>query len=346
MQDIIIHNMTKTYPGNSEPALKNFNLHIQAGTIVSLLGPSGCGKSTILRLVAGFERADTGTIQLGDTVVSDRHIWTPAEKRGVGMVFQDYALFPHLNVYQNIGFGYKGTDCHSRIQEVIELVNLKGLENRFPNALSGGQQQRVALARALTRRPVVVLMDEPFSSLDEELRMQMRIEIKRIIKESGTTAIFVTHDQKDAITISDQVVVMDHGMIQQVGSPRDIYQSPENLFVANFVGRTNLLRGVVHRERGTVETVIGELPIGHIHHDHGEAKVHVSLRPEGLFLDPNGPIIGCIINYTYMGSSIDAEIQVRGTDQILLTHMHSDQPFQVGDLVHFDIMSGYVSVFT
>lgn len=178
MQDIIMNNLSKTYLGNKEPALKHFNLHVKPGTLVSLLGPSGCGKSTTLRLVAGFERADSGTIQLGDTIVSDEHTWIPAEKRGVGMVFQDYALFPHLSVYENIGFGYKGKDRHERIQEVIELVNLTGFEKRYPNALSGGQQQRVALARALARRPLLVLLDEPFSSIDEELRMLSRFLIK------------------------------------------------------------------------------------------------------------------------------------------------------------------------
>ena len=175
MLDIELKLITKTYPGTNNPAVNSLCLGVEKGSIITLLGPSGCGKSTTLRLIAGFERPEQGTITIANKVVSDEKTWIPPEKRGVGMVFQDYALFPHLNVFNNVGFGYQEKDKQKRIEEVLNLVNLRGLEQRFPHELSGGQQQRVALARALARRPVVVLLDEPFSNLDADLRSHMRV---------------------------------------------------------------------------------------------------------------------------------------------------------------------------
>ena len=241
MFDIELKAVRKTYLGNEEPAVKNLSLRVEKGSIITLLGPSGCGKTTTLRLIAGFERADSGSIALAGKIVSDSDTWIPPEKRGVGMVFQDYALFPHLNVFNNVGFGYKEKDREKRVYEVLALVNLRGYENRFPHELSGGQQQRVALARALARNPVVVLLDEPFSNLDADLRNQMRRDVASIIRNAGATAVFVTHDQKDALAVSDQVVVMKDGQIEQIGSPREIYQFPETEFVATFeIGRAHV----------------------------------------------------------------------------------------------------------
>ena len=344
---IELKGVTKTYPGNNEPAVKNLSLAVKEGSIITLLGPSGCGKSTTLRLIAGFERAETGTITLAGKIVSDKNTWIPPEKRGVGMVFQDYALFPHLNVFKNVGFGYKGKDRDERIMEVIELVNLKGYENRFPHELSGGQQQRVALARALTRRPVVVLLDEPFSNLDADLRVHMRLEVKRIIKEAGATAIFVSHDQKDALAISDRIIVMNEGVVQQQGTPKEIYQYPSNKFVANFVGQSNILEGIMGENEESVITNLGIIPCRHTHGLKAGEKVYISIRPESLEMDKEGQIEGHIKEATFTGESIDALVEVvlnNGICQDILTHIHPEEDIKVGDVVKFKVLPHFVAV--
>ncbi len=347
MLAIELKGVTKTYPGSDEPAAKSISLSIEQGSIVTLLGPSGCGKSTTLRLIAGFERAEAGSIALAGKIVSDSSTWTPPEKRGVGMVFQDYALFPHLNVFKNIGFGYKGKDRNHRIMEVIELVNLKGYEKRFPHELSGGQQQRVALARALTRRPVVVLLDEPFSNLDADLRVHMRMEVRRIIKEAGATAIFVSHDQKDALAISDRVIVMKDGVVQQCGTPREIFQYPENRFVAGFVGQTNILKGKIGPDGNSVITELGVIPCYHTHNHQPGEDVTVSVRSAGLERDSEGEVHGIVKEYTYTGESIDVavEVSISGNESItLLAHIHPEEEVKKGDLLRFKVLPNFVAV--
>lgn len=346
MYDIELIGVSKFYAGAKEPAICNLSLGVEKGSIITLLGPSGCGKTTTLRLIAGFERAGRGTIALGGKVVSSENTWIPPEKRGVGMVFQDYALFPHLNVFDNVGFGYKNWDRSERVKEVLELVNLKGYERRFPHELSGGQQQRVALARALTRRPVVVLLDEPFSNLDADLRNHMRTEIKRIIKEAGTTAVFVSHDQKDALAISDRIVVMNNGIIQQNGTPRDIYQFPANKFVATFVGNTNILEGTIGADAQSVDTVIGNIPCTHTHDLGPGEKVYISVRPDSLELDEKGQIQGRMKQYTYTGEAIDAiiEVELPGGSHDLLVHIHPEEMFKVGDMLKFTVLPNFVAV--
>ncbi|MTI96276.1 MAG: ABC transporter ATP-binding protein [Firmicutes bacterium] len=347
MYDIELKSVTKTYRGASAPAVKDINLAVEKGSIVTLLGPSGCGKSTTLRLIAGFEWADSGQISLAGKVVSNERTSIPPEKRGVGMVFQDYALFPHLNVFNNIAFGYKGKDRTARVREVLELVNLGGFDNRFPHELSGGQQQRVALARALARRPVVVLLDEPFSNLDADLRTQMRMEIKRIVKEAGTTAVFVSHDQKDALAISDRVVVMRDGVIQQNGSPRGIYQFPANKFVATFVGNTNILKGRIGHDGQSVDTELGILPCTHTHDLRPGEKVYISVRPDSLELADDGQIQGIMKEYTYTGESIDAVLEVPlagGKTKDLLVHVHPEEMCKVGDKLSFTVLPNFVAV--
>lgn len=316
---------------------------IEKGEIVTLLGPSGCGKTTTLRLIAGFERADAGEVWLGGKCMSsDAQGWTPPEKRGVGMVFQDFALFPHINVFDNVAFGYKGKDKKERVDEVLALVNLTGLEHRYPHELSGGQQQRVALARALAKRPVVILLDEPFSSLDADLRQQMRTEIKRIIKETGITAVFVSHDQKDALTISDKVIVMKDGVIQQMGTPRDIYQKPANHFVATFVGQTNVIKGRYCKENKCFETILGSVPCGCAHSEKSDESCHgldecaLFIRPESLILDPNGPIEGRVKEYTYSGDAVDVLFVIErpeGAYEEILVHLHTHEAIHTGDVL-------------
>lgn len=347
MFDIELQSITKTYIGTDTPAIRNLCLAVEKGSIVTLLGPSGCGKSTTLRLIAGFERADQGIIRLAGKVVSDESTWIPPEKRGVGMVFQDYALFPHLSVFNNVGFGYKEKDRKERVKEVLDLVNLNGFEERFPHELSGGQQQRVALARALARRPVVVLLDEPFSNLDADLRTHMRIEVKRIIKEAGATAVFVSHDQKDALAISDRVIVMKDGVIQQNGTPREIYQFPANKFVATFVGQTNILEGTIGPDAQSVITDLGTIPCNHTHELPPGERVFISIRPDSLEMDPDGSIEGRITQATYTGESIDAVAEVKlqtGNYKKILVHIHPEICIRIGDKVNFKVLPNFVAV--
>ncbi|MEW6522993.1 MAG: ABC transporter ATP-binding protein [Bacillota bacterium] len=347
MYDIELRSVSKTYAGTRTRAVQDLSLAVEKGDIVTLLGPSGCGKTTTLRLIAGFEWADKGIVALGGRVVGDANTWVPPEKRGAGMVFQDYALFPHLNVFNNVGFGYKGKDRLQRIMEVLELVDLRGYEKRYPHQLSGGQQQRVALARALARRPVVVLLDEPFSNLDADMRTHMRAEIKRIIKETRTTAVFVSHDQKDALAISDRIVVMRDGAIQQTGTPREIYQFSANRFVATFVGTTNILEGKMAPGGQSVVTDLGEIPCTHTHGLTTHQEVFISIRPDSLERAYDGPIKGRVKEYTYTGKAIDATIEAQlpnAKTKDLLVHLHPEEVVQVGDVLSFTVLPNFVAV--
>lgn len=311
MNAIELHEVTKTYRGAEEPAVRSVSLVVEQGALVTLLGPSGSGKTTILRLIAGFERAEIGTILLGGKRVSGQGVWVAPERRGVGMVFQDYALFPHLTVAGNVAFGYRGRDKQDRIEEVLALVDLTGYEARYPHELSGGQQQRVALARALARRPVVVLLDEPFSDLDAGLRARMRGELRRILRSAGATAVIVSHDQADALAISDQIVVLKEGAIQQIGSPREIYESPSNRFVATFVGQANLLKGVVDADGRAVVTDLGTFSCSRERAYSPGEYVYACVRPDGLELVPENGLQGAITQLTYTGETLDAVIEVK-----------------------------------
>jgi iron(III) transport system ATP-binding protein len=254
---VICHSINKSFGGTD--IVKNFSLTVESGSILALLGPSGCGKTTTLRLIAGFERLDSGRIEVAGQVVDDGRHHVPPERRRVGMVFQDYAIFPHLSVADNIAFGLgRGTDIPARIARMMLLVGLPNLGDVMPHELSGGQQQRVALARALAPEPVILLLDEPFSNLDTSLRIQVRTEVRDLLKGSRATAIFVTHDQEEALFIGDRVAVMNDGRLEQVGSPKMVFHQPASRFVASFMGQTDFIPGLV--VEGGIETPLGVFP--------------------------------------------------------------------------------------
>jgi iron(III) transport system ATP-binding protein len=283
---LVLERVTKRY--GRMVAASALDLAASPGELVTLIGPSGCGKSTTLRLVAGLERPDEGTIRIAGDVVADRRHFVAPERRRVGLVFQDHALFPHLTVAQNVAFGLDKlprTDRRARVGEVLELVRLGHLAGRYPHELSGGEQQRVALARALAPQPAVVLLDEPFSSLDESLRAQVRADTVAVLRETGTTAMLVTHDQTEALSVGDRVVVMRDGVIEQADTPEKVFEQPASRFVASFMGDADFLPARVHDalltcEIGVVSTVPGWA--------HCDVEVDVVLRPHevALELDP------------------------------------------------------------
>lgn len=291
---------SKTFPGNPVPAVNELSFRLKEGEIISILGPSGCGKTTILRLIAGFEVPDNGEVFLRDTRASGQGAHVPPEKRGVAMVFQDYALFPHLSVSKNIGFGLrkmKPADRKRRVEEVLETIEMSGLGHRYPHQISGGQQQRVALGRALAPRPVVVLLDEPFSNLDAAMRGQMRREVQAILRREGATAILVTHDQQEALSFADRVVVMNGGKLEQIGTPEEIFRKPATSFVATFVGHASFIPGQVDGEEIRTE-------IGHFSHkgDPSLIDVVVMIRPDDVKLTPDPQGQGTIMSREFHGS--------------------------------------------
>lgn len=258
--------VSKRYSKLSRPALRELSLSAGSGEILTLLGPSGCGKTTALRLIAGFETPDEGVVLLSGRAVAGNGSWVPPEKRRIGMMFQDLALFPHLSVSENVSFGFPEKDRlgrSKRLEELLGLVGLAGAGGKYPHQLSGGQRQRVALARVLGARPLAVLLDEPFSNLDAALKLQMRREVERILRAAGQCAVFVTHDQQDALAMSDKVAVVRDGAVEQIGSPRELYEMPRTEFVATFVGKATLIpgrwAGQAERGRILVRTSLGLL---------------------------------------------------------------------------------------
>ena len=269
--------LTKTYGG--PPVLCDLTLRARAGQLLALLGPSGCGKTTTLRLIAGFDWPDSGSIAIGGRPVAGDGVRVPPEARRVGMVFQEYALFPHQSVAGNVGFGLRGPDKAARVGEMLALVGMSAYASRMPHELSGGQQQRVALARALAPAPEILLLDEPFSNLDTALRAQVRAEVRDILKRAGITGVFVTHDQEEAFSLADVVAVLFDGHVAQVGEPQHLYQHPATPAVAAFVGEANFLPGEASGD--TVACALGRLPLRRP----AWGPVDVLLRPEALRLD-------------------------------------------------------------
>lgn len=351
---IELQNVGKNFWPGPVAALTDVSLQVKPGEIFTLLGPSGCGKTTALRLIAGFERADAGRISINGRVMDGGGRWVPPEKRGVGMVFQDYALFPHLTVFQNVVFGLNGRRRdngrrETRARQILSLVGLQDMAHRYPHELSGGQQQRVALARAIAPEPVVVLLDEPFSNLDAHLRHSLRDEVISILKQSKTTCMFVTHDQQDALAVSDRIAVMNRGRVEQVGTPREIYQSPESIFVATFVGRSNLLEAVITGGEGCVLTDFGSfcrvdrsgLPEGTV--------AIVAVRPDGFTPagSGSGAFRGRIKRTSYTGSAVEAVVEAQtasGAVRELVIHLSPQAPYGAGDELAFDVVPEFMSV--
>lgn len=313
--NITIRDLSKHFQGERlVKAVDDVNLTIKEGTFTTLLGPSGCGKTTMLRMIAGFEEPTSGEIYIDNKEVSG----LSPDKRDTSMVFQNYALFPHLNVYDNIAYGLKlqklsDEEIRARVQESMEIVNLEGYENRNPSQLSGGQQQRVALARALIMKPSVLLFDEPLSNLDAKLRIFMRNEIRRIQQTLGITAIYVTHDQSEAMSLSDQIVIMNQGKIEQVGTPQSIYERPLTSFVADFIGQSNIIDIMVDDcQNNIAQFNLGDtelkIPASSDVRKNHEAKL--ILRPETLNVCEHGEIKGEVISSVYMGSYQDYSIQI------------------------------------
>ena len=274
-----VEGVSKSFDGAT--VLRDVSLRVAPGGIVALLGPSGCGKTTLLRIVAGLERPDAGQVRVGDRVLTGPGRWVPPEKRRVGMVFQDWALFPHLSVGRNVAYGLpRGADRDERVADALAMVGLDGLGDRMPGTLSGGQQQRVALARAVAPEPSVLLLDEPFSNLDTALRVQVRAEVHELLLRLGITTVLVTHDQEEAFVLGDEVAVMSGGEIVQQDAPAGLYRRPATTWVAGFVGEANLVAGVARG--GVADTVVGEVALA----EPAEGAVEVLLRPEDLEVIP------------------------------------------------------------
>lgn len=298
------------------------------GEFMALLGPSGCGKTTILRMIAGLEKTDKGEIYLDEHLVASETTFVPANRRRIGMVFQDYALFPHMTVEKNIAYGLpRSSDQAAIVEKMLNLVGLQGLKNRYPRELSGGQQQRVALARALAPQPHTLLLDEPFSNLDTALRVQVREEVRRIIKEAGVSTILVTHDQDEAMSMADTIGIMLRGTIEQIGTPRTLYENPKSLAIANFLGETNHIPGEAQGD--TVRTLLGELPL----QEAMQGNVEVLLRPSDLTLSVNGHGTPAVVSHTtYYGHRQTIWVKL-AEDTLLKITSDAHENYAAGDAV-------------
>jgi len=338
--EVIIQNAVKRY-GNFT-ALNDVSLEIRQGEFCTLLGPSGCGKTTLLRMIAGFNSIEGGQFYFGDKLINN----VPAHKRDIGMVFQNYAIFPHLTVEENVAYGLKarkvpGKEIAPRVKQALELVQIEKLAKRKPSELSGGQQQRVALARAFVIEPGVLLMDEPLSNLDAKLRVQMRSIIKKLQRRLDITTIYVTHDQEEALAISDRIAVMKDGEIMQIGTPSEIYARPQNPFVAGFIGVSNFISCEVDGtdvENASV-TIKGELSFPMKLRKSYSGKACISARPEQLFFADSG-MPGKVLFSTFLGDFIEYEVELNDGQTLIINEYTKDTStvHQAGEevFIHFD----------
>ena len=318
----------KSYDGT--PVIRDLSVTVRDGELLTLLGPSGCGKTTTLRLIAGLEQPDGGVVRLDGNEVSGTR-FVPAEQRDVGVVFQEFALFPHLSARENIAFGiqeWDDADRERRIDDLLELVGLSDHGDKSPEELSGGQQQRVALARSLAPKPQLLLLDEPFSNLDVDLRVEMREEVREILKEADVTAVSVTHDQEEAMSISDRVAVMSEGQIEQIGTPEEVFQQPESRFVAGFLGHASFVAGQVRDD--CVETGVGCVPLDRIHGltdaYHG-SEIDLMVRPDDVRARRVDPVEanGEVVHRRYLGPTVLYRVEIDSGDVVGCMHNHADK---------------------
>ena len=348
MASISCQHIYKIYPGATAPSVTDFNLEIQDKEFIIFVGPSGCGKSTTLRMIAGLEEISKGEMYIGGRLIND----VPPKDRDIAMVFQSYALYPHMTVYKNIAFGLElrktpKDEIDKRVHEAAKILEIEHLLDRKPKALSGGQRQRVALGRAMVRNPAVFLLDEPLSNLDAKLRTSMRTEIIKLHKKLATTFIYVTHDQTEAMTMGDRIVVMKDGVIQHVGTPRDIYQRPKNVFVATFIGRTNIVNA--HVKDGIITFADG-------YHEHidaldkaAEQDVRCSIRPEEFIICKDGTdgIHGTVQECTYLGLNTHYTIDTDQGDSVEIVEESSiGEGLKKGEKVLLKVKKEKINVFT
>ncbi|MGC9182219.1 ABC transporter ATP-binding protein [Thermogladius sp.] len=343
MKEVRLTGVTKTF--GTTVAVDNITLEVRKGEFFTLLGPSGCGKTTTLRMIAGFEKPDKGTIYIGEQVVND----LPPEKRNVGFVFQNYALFPHMTVFDNIAFPlklkrYSHEEIRRRVKELLALVKLEGMENRYPRQLSGGQQQRVALARALAREPDVLLLDEPLSNLDALLRIELRRELKNIQRKTGVTAIYVTHDQDEAFSLSDRIAVMNRGRIEVLGSPDDVFEDPRTVFVARFLRYKNIFE--VKVGDGYIEMFGRKFETKSFNIPSTSGRLYVGVRPDVVVVSVTRPeklesdkivLEGKLVDKLFYGSDTEVYIDVEGTELITYVPTSFANSIKPGDKVFLTI---------
>ncbi|NLV58242.1 MAG: ABC transporter ATP-binding protein [Clostridiales bacterium] len=348
---IQFENVVKKYGSNT--IIPGLSLDVKDGEFFTLLGPSGCGKTTLLRMVAGFNTIEGGQIRFGDTIINDMH----PSRRNIGMVFQNYAIFPHMTVKANVAFGLKNrkiarSEIEKRVDEILEIVRISDLKDRLPQNMSGGQQQRVALARAIVIHPDVLLMDEPLSNLDAKLRLEMRSAIRTIQHSVGITTIYVTHDQEEALAISDRIGVMNGGVLQHVGTPRSIYQRPANLFVANFIGRSNEIGAECKAEGSGHELVFGKeyrLPMSNLLPGSEDcSQVRVCIRPEEFIIARGGEgLDGIVEDSIFLGLNTHFFIRLTSGQQIeTIAESEIDGHIPSGSKVKLRLKAHKINVFS
>jgi iron(III) transport system ATP-binding protein len=348
--NITIKNAVKKY--GDTVIIPDLSLEIKKGEFFTLLGPSGCGKTTLLRMIAGFNSIEGGDFYFNDTRINNLD---PA-KRNIGMVFQNYAIFPHMTVRGNVAYGLKNRklpkdEINTRTEEFLKLVRMTEYADRMPERLSGGQQQRVALARALAIHPDVLLMDEPLSNLDAKLRVEMREVIREIQRKIGITTVYVTHDQEEAMAVSDRIAVMSGGVIQQIGTPRQLYQRPANLFVATFIGHTNVLKGRLYKNGNESGILVAnaKVPMQNLDKQAAEQPVAVSIRPEEFFIAENndGVVTGVVEHSTFLGLNTHYHIRLQTGEKIEVIQESSiEDIIEPNSKVSLGIKTGKINVFT
>jgi iron(III) transport system ATP-binding protein len=347
MTSICLRSLRKEY--NGQTAIPDLNLEIHDGEFFTLLGPSGCGKTTLLRMIAGFNSIESGTISFDDRVINDR----PPAERNIGMVFQNYALFPHMTAAENVAFGLEArsvskAESGRRVTEALASVRMDHLKNRLPGQMSGGQQQRVALARALVIQPALLLMDEPLSNLDAKLRVEMRETIREAQRKAGITTVYVTHDQEEAMAVSDRIAVMESGVVQQIGPPAEIYRNPVNRFVAEFIGKTNFLTRKMERREGRATIDVGDgivLDVTTAVVPSSIGRVVVSVRPEAVSAAETG-LSGKIVDETFLGSHSQVRARLGSGETVeFLEFSHRASRWRRGEPVALRLNTAMLTLF-